>query len=137
MKKYINISMYYFILASIAGVFYREFTKFNNFTGKTSLSIIHTHLFSLGMIMFLIIALFVNAKNVLSENKNFKRFIVLYNLGVVLFTLTLLVRGILQVKMYEISRALNYSISGIAGISHIFLTVSLVLFFMALRKEFE
>ena len=34
MKKLINISFIYFILAMVCGVFYREFTKFFNFTDK-------------------------------------------------------------------------------------------------------
>ena len=37
MKKFINISLIYAIAAMAGGVFYREFTKFNNFTGVTAL----------------------------------------------------------------------------------------------------
>lgn len=57
MKKLINTSMIYFILALAAGVFYREFTKFNGFSGSTALCRVHTHLFVLGMLIFLIAAL--------------------------------------------------------------------------------
>ena len=35
MKRYINAALLYAILAMAGGVFYREFTKFNGFTGKT------------------------------------------------------------------------------------------------------
>ena len=48
MKKMINTSMAYFILAILAGVFYREFTKYNGYTGETMLGYMHTHLFVLG-----------------------------------------------------------------------------------------
>ena len=58
MKKYLNISLIYAIAAMVGGVFYREFTKWNGFTGMTALGKVHTHLFLLGMLMFLIIALF-------------------------------------------------------------------------------
>ena len=34
MKRYLNTSLVYAILAMVGGVFYREFTKFNGFTGK-------------------------------------------------------------------------------------------------------
>lgn len=54
MKKYFNIAFIYAIAAIASGVFYREFTKFNAFTGKTTLSITHLHLFVLGTIMFLL-----------------------------------------------------------------------------------
>ena len=42
----------------VGGVFYREFTKLNGYTGVTALGKVHTHLFLLGMVMFLIIAVF-------------------------------------------------------------------------------
>ena len=37
MKKILNISFIYFLLAMIGGVFYREFTKIIGFTGQTTL----------------------------------------------------------------------------------------------------
>ena len=40
------------------GVFYREFTKYNGFTGMTALGKVHTHLFLLGMLVFLVVALY-------------------------------------------------------------------------------
>ena len=58
MKKYINISLIYAISAMAGGVFYQEFTKWNGFTGNTSLGKVHPHLFLLGMIVFLLVALF-------------------------------------------------------------------------------
>ena len=58
MKKLLNIGFLYAILAMAGGVFYREFTKFNGFTGRTALGVVHTHLFLLGMVMFLLAALF-------------------------------------------------------------------------------
>ena len=47
MKKYIKIAFVYAVLAMASGVFYREFTKFNEFTAKTALSVTHLHLFVL------------------------------------------------------------------------------------------
>ena len=49
MKRYMNSALLYAILAMAGGVFYREFTKFNGFTAKTTLSVVHTHYFLLGM----------------------------------------------------------------------------------------
>ena len=43
MKKLFNLSFFYLILGLALGVFFREFTKFNNFTGITKLSSAHTH----------------------------------------------------------------------------------------------
>ena len=43
MKRYMNLALVYSILAMAGGVFYREFTKFCGFAGKTTLSVVHTH----------------------------------------------------------------------------------------------
>ena len=57
MKRYINWALLYTIFAMVGGVFYREFTKFNGFTGKTTLAVVHTHYFVLGMAFFLLMLL--------------------------------------------------------------------------------
>ena len=136
-KKMINTSFVYLILALISGVFYREFTKFNDFTGQTTLSVVHTHLLVLGVFFFLILALFIkNSPNIL-ENKKFDKFYIVYNISVILFTVMLLVRGVVQVLGTSLSTGLNASISGIAGVSHILLAASLIYFFVILKKEIK
>ena len=39
MKRYFNSALLYAGLAMAGGVFYREFTKFNGYTAKTTLSV--------------------------------------------------------------------------------------------------
>ena len=56
-KRYANTALIYAITAMILGVFYREFTKLNGFSGVTRLSVMHTHYFMLGMFFFLILML--------------------------------------------------------------------------------
>lgn len=63
MKKYLNISLIYAVLAMAGGVFYREFTKWNGFEGVTVLGKVHTHLFLMGMMVFWVVALFAAQKN--------------------------------------------------------------------------
>ena len=63
MKKYIKIALVYAVLAMASGVFYREFTKFNEFTAKTALSVTHLHLFVLGTVVFLLIGLLAGRSN--------------------------------------------------------------------------
>lgn len=43
-KKYFNLALIYATAAMIGGVFYREFTKWNGFTGATALGR-YTHIF--------------------------------------------------------------------------------------------
>ena len=57
MKRYINTALLYAVLAMVGGVFYREFTKFSGFTGRTALGVVHTHYFLLGMVFFLLLLL--------------------------------------------------------------------------------
>lgn len=61
----------------VGGVFYREFTKWNGFTGTTALGKVHTHLFLLGMIVFLVVALFSRHFD-LKEQKTFRAFLYIY-----------------------------------------------------------
>ena len=133
MKKYINIAFGYAIAAMVGGVFYREFTKFSGFQGRTALAFVHTHLFLLGMVVFLLAALFA-ARLPLEEQKLWKPFQRVYHPGVVLTSLMLALRGVVQVKAFPLQPGLNAALSGLAGIGHILTGVGLVLFFLCLRK---
>lgn len=133
MKKYINISFIYAVAAMAGGVFYREFTKFKGFTGVTALGKVHTHLFLLGMTVFALVALFAQ-NNDLQSFKTFRVFMLVYNIGVALMSVMLLIRGALQVIGDPISSAVNASISGVAGIGHIMTGVGIILLLMTLKK---
>ena len=133
MKKAVNTAFIYAILAIIAGVFYREFTKIKGFEGKTTLSVVHTHLFLLGMVMFLLAAIFIRVFEI-DKVKKYKLFFVIYNVGVCLTTVMLIVRGIVQVLGMELSNVQNGMLSGVAGIGHIFLGTGIILFFVLLKK---
>ena len=37
MKKTVNLAFFYAIMAMVGGVFYREFTKYSGFEGRTAL----------------------------------------------------------------------------------------------------
>ena len=133
MKKYLNLSLVYAVAAMVGGVFYREFTKFNGFTGTTALGKVHPHLFMLGTLVFLLVALFA-AQGDLTKQKTFRVFLRLYNVGVPLTAVMMAVRGVTQVLGMTLSIAASASISGIAGIGHILTGVSLVLLLVALRR---
>lgn len=133
MKRYINAALLYAILAMAGGVFYREFTKFNGFTTKTTLSVVHTHYFLLGMVFFLL--LLVLEKNLSFTGTTTGRVLFLYHLGLNLTAVMLVVRGITQVLGTPLSSGMSAAISGMAGIGHILLGVSLVLLLLQIRKR--
>lgn len=133
MKKYINIAFIYAIAAMVGGVFYREFTKFLGFTGVTALGKVHVHFFALGMIMFLLVALFVERME-LAGLKTLRAFMWTYNIGVSLAGIMLVVRGVTQVLGLALSSGASASISGIAGIAHVLVGTGFVLLFVSLKK---
>ena len=133
-KRYANLALVYAVIAMIFGVFYREFTKFEQFTGRTNLSVMHTHYFLLGMFFFLILML-IEKNFVFSGQKQVGVLLITYQLGLNITGLGFLMRGLTQVWGTSLSRGMDASISGIAGIGHIFLGVSLILLLLKIRKR--
>ena len=132
MKRYMNAALLYAIFAMVGGVFYREFTKFQGFTGKTTLSVVHAHYFLLGMVFFLMLLL-------LEKNSSFTgaktgRAVLVYHIGLNLTSVMFVLRGIVQVLGTQLSSGMNASISGIAGIGHILLGISLVLLLIQVKR---
>ncbi|MGY3702881.1 hypothetical protein BW731_04750 [Vagococcus martis] len=130
MQKLARASLSYMIIGLISGVYFREMTKFNDFEGWTQLSVIHTHTLILGMFFFLIVLLLEKSFN-LTKHKNFKKFYVIYNIGLGITLLMMLTHGTMTVLGIESSAA----ISGIAGLGHIILTVGLGFFFQVLLQS--
>ena len=133
MKRYANASLLYALIAMAGGVFYREFTKFSGFTGKTALSVVHTHYFLLGMVFFLLLLLL--EKSFAFSGEKTGRVLELYHTGLNLTGAALLARGIAQVLALPLSRAADASLSGVAGIGHLLLGVSMVLLLLRVRKK--
>ena len=115
MKKYFNAAIVYASLALAGGVFYREFTKYTAFTGKTNLAFLHTHYFMLGMFFFLALALLERAF-AFSAQKGIKTWITLYHVGLNITTACLFLRGLAQAKETTLSAShqLPIGLSGLA-----------------------
>lgn len=133
MKRYLNAALTYAVLAMAGGVFYREFTKFNGFDGRTALGVVHTHYFMLGMVFFLL--LLVLEKTFSFTGAKTGRVLAVYHVGLNLTAVMLAVRGITQVRGIALSSGLDASISGMAGIGHILLGVSLVLLLLQIKRS--
>lgn len=133
MKRYMNLSLVYAVLAMVGGVFYREFTKFNGFTGKTTLGVVHPHYFLLGMVFFLLLLLM--EKNFGFTGPKTGRVLAAYQVGLNLTTVMLVVRGVTQVLGTSLSSGMTAAISGMAGIGHIILGVSLVVLLVQIRRS--
>lgn len=132
MKRYMNAALLYAIFAMAGGVFYREFTKFNGYTAKTTLSVVHTHYFLLGMVFFLLLLLLEKSFSFTGPKTG--RVLAAYHIGLNLTAVMLVVRGVAQVLAPALSSGMDAAISGIAGIGHILLGVSLVLLLVQIKR---
>lgn len=133
MKRYMNAALLYAVLAMVGGVFYREFTKFNGFTAKTTLSVVHTHYFLLGMVFFLLLLLLEKIFSFTGVKTG--RVLAAYHIGLNLTAVMFGVRGIVQMLVPAVSSGMDAAISGVAGIGHIMLGVSMVLLLVQIKRS--
>ena len=138
-KTILKASMWYFIFAMIFGVFYREVTKFTNFTGKTTLSVVHAHGVVLGTILFLILFV-LSVSNNFGQGSLFSKFFKTYNIALPFMLIMLIVRGATQVFNVVITSTQSAIISGLSGLSHIIMLIAFIMLFRCLFqfcKELE
>lgn len=131
--RFAHSAFIYAVLAMVFGVFYREFTKLNFYNGYTVLSVMHTHYFLLGMVFFLILMLIEKNFGISSQSKT-GLFAVTYQVGLNITGLSFLVRGITQVLQADLSKGMDASLSGIAGIGHIVMSVSMLLLLWRVKR---
>ncbi|MFU1792279.1 DUF2871 domain-containing protein [Paenibacillus azoreducens] len=124
-------SMIYAILGLAAGVFYREFTKMNDFDGQTLLRGVHTHILVLGFIFFLIVLILGKLFDV-HKAKSFKAWYWVYNIGLLLTISTMIARGIGQIKGLELV-GLNHA----AGLGHTIVGVGMIWLLILLGKRIK
>ncbi|MFD6175638.1 MULTISPECIES: DUF2871 domain-containing protein [unclassified Isoptericola] len=130
MQKLYVAAIVYAVLGLAAGLFYREYTVAQDFTGSTQLAVAHTHLLALGfMVMLIVLALDAVLK--ISGTRSFSWFFATYNAGLLIAVGVMVWHGMLQVQgQTDVSAA----IPGIAGVGHILLTVGLVSLLVSLRR---
>ena len=135
MKALYRAAIFYLALGLISGVFYREFTRANNFPeGQfTQLSVTHTHLLALGFMMFLIFLALEKVFTFSRNKKLFNIFFWLYNAGLLTTVSMLILHG----SMTVLGKESGAAISGIAGLGHIMLTIALVIFVVLLGRAID
>ena len=132
--RHLTAALCYTVLALTGGVFYREFTKALAYTGYTTLSGVYTHYFAMGMVFFLLLALLERVYP-LTGHKHALRAIVTYHVGLNITVAGLIFRGVLQATGAVLSRGADASVSGVSGIGHAVLGVSLVIILFGLRDS--
>ncbi|MFF5212956.1 DUF2871 domain-containing protein [Streptosporangium sp. NPDC000396] len=129
MRKILNTAHLYMIVGLVSGLYYRELTKLNDFTGDTQLGVVHTHALALGMLVFLIV-LVLEKQFALTSNRLFGWFFWIYNAGLVLSVAMMTLHGTLTV----LGKPSGEAIAIVAGLGHVLLTVGLILLFVTLGK---
>ena len=87
----------------------------------------------LGMFFFLVLML--AEKAFAFSDKSTGKLVVFYQAGLNITGLAFLARGFLQVRQAVLTKAVDASISGIAGIGHIVMGISLVLILLKIRRH--
>lgn len=128
----LNISFVYLIMGLAAGVFYREFTKFNSFYGKTTLSILPVHSIAVGFISLLILWSILRNIDTTELIKKFKIPILSWAGGLYFTIVTMIVRGSSQIVGDGYLPFPDAILAGIGGVGHLILGVSIVWTILAL-----
>lgn len=134
-KKLVNTAAYYAIAGLFAGAFYREFTKYMGYKGVTALGKAHTHLFALGMLMFLIVTALASSTEI-TKSEYFDRFYFYYNIGVGLSATMIFCRGLYEVIGLN-NNVLDLVISWTAGAGHVAVTIGLAFLFLSLKQTIK
>ncbi|MNN30116.1 hypothetical protein D3C81_1437550 [compost metagenome] len=131
MKKLYYTSFFYAVLGLLAGIFYREVTKHQEFTGQTVLVALHTHILVLGFLFFIIALILSKVFNV-HEAKSFGVWYIVYNVGLLITIVTMGIRGMLQINGTDIS-----FLPHIAGLGHTILGVGIIWLLILLGKRVQ
>ena len=123
----------YTALGLLSGLFYREFTKFNDHFGGTQLAVVHTHWLTLGAICGLIFLLLEKQFELSVLTKRYKAFMITFNVGVVLTGTMMLIKGSLQ--MLGNPFADSPMLAGFAGLGHMSVTAGFVLLLLMLGNR--
>ncbi|WP_167477993.1 DUF2871 domain-containing protein [Nocardia arthritidis] len=129
MKQLYWAAVAYTALGLPSGLFYRELTKAHEFTGKTELAVVHTHLLALGTLFFLIV-LVLEHQLALSNTRAYRWFFAVYNVAVLWTVSCMTIIGARTVLGYGESSPLSH----LAGGGHILLTIGFVLFFLTVYQ---
>lgn len=135
MQRLFTASFAYMVVGVLSGLFYREFTKINDFPEDqfSQLGLAHTHLLTLGFIILLVVLVVEKVFTISRSEKLFTWFFWIYNAGVILTSAMLITHGMLTVLGKESSKA----IAGIAGLGHMLITAGMVMFFILLRRAMK
>lgn len=132
MRKIYYAAATYLGFGLVAGVFYREWTRFFDAVERSQLNTLHTHLLVLGTFFFLVV-LALEKLFRLSAHKSFNAWFIVHNIALVWTIGFMAANGI--VHTMGNGDAWGPMWSGMAGLGHILLTIAFIMFFRILGKR--
>ncbi|MDD7306725.1 MAG: DUF2871 domain-containing protein [Peptoniphilaceae bacterium] len=133
-EKFLSLSFTSLILGLGFGAFYREFTKFYNYTGQTHLSKLHPHILVLGFVFSIILYLIskdYSLDRIRKLGKNFS----LYLTGLFITLIAMISIGLWQVINNPNKTMYLKAFEGLAGIGHIILAIAMVKIILFIIKN--
>ncbi|KAG5509095.1 hypothetical protein JKF63_06104 [Porcisia hertigi] len=129
MEKLVCASMGYTIFGLASGLYWRELTRHHRVSDDTSqLRVLHAHCFSLGSFFFLCVLLLEKSFS-LTQQKNYNKFYITYNIGLGITLMMMMVHGTLTVLGADGGIRI---ISWTAGLGHLFMSVGFAFFYHVL-----
>lgn len=123
----------YTALGLLGGLFYREFTKMNDFQGRTQLSVVHTHFLVLGAFAFLTFMALEKLFGLSATPRRFRAFLITWNAGLLLTGTMMVIKGCLQVLDHPMAD--SPMIAGISGLGHMSVTAGMILLLSSLGSR--
>lgn len=123
-RNLLGLSASYLVMGLVAGVFYREFTKYYAYTSPGHLGKLHSHTLVLGFILYLLFYLLLIDGDV--NLSQLKRSLYLYGTGLSLSLVGILLFGIDEVVAQGQKTLSMAALSGISGLGHLLLALGLI-----------
>jgi len=128
-------ALVFLVMGLAGGVFYREFTRLNDFSGVTTLRVVHVHSIAIGFLALLILWLALKNADHPQLDQKYKKPVFALIGGLYFTIVTMLLRGISQVIGNGYLPFPSAALSGLAGIGHLILGHILVIIFVRLVKS--
>lgn len=122
-------------LGLMLGALYREFTRINGFTERSTLSLAHPHMLLLGAIFSFALFLYLRVEK--EDGRNLHKNYRLYLLTMNYFIASLIIRGIYTLASGGAALYPDAALSGMVGIGHIALTIAIIALILKARKGEE
>jgi len=131
-KLFINAAVYG-VLGLAAGLFWRTYTHHIGMQESQHLSMLHTHILTLGFFFFLIVLALEKLYKLSEHKKLFRMFYWHYAVGLALTVGAMFAIGLVQANGGTESPAL----AGISGLGHILITAGVIVFIFNLKKSLK